>query len=147
MRSFSELSPCFLRCFGLLPSLKRLQRNTQLKYWFTEKRGSPIYPKNRLVFESKTKGGKIRAFSYFNLSIEKDQKLAYGFADRRFFGFLSYTMKILTHRERRDHQSIPSLTWAPPFSEVQKSPKFSPGGQKVHSLNYWAHLEGRKSIH
>ena len=46
----------------------------------------------------------------FFLSIEKDQKLAYGFADRRFFGFLSYTMKILTHRERRDHQSIPSLT-------------------------------------
>ena len=32
------------------------------------KEGSPIYPKNRLVFESKTKGGKIRwkyaSFSY-----------------------------------------------------------------------------------
>ena len=47
----------------------------------------------------------------FFLSIEKDQKLAYGFADRRFFGFLSYTMKILTHRERRDHQSIPRIGW------------------------------------
>ena len=63
------------------------------------------------VFESKTKGGKIRSFSYFNLSIEIDQKLAYGFADRRFFGFLSYTMKILTHRERRDHPSIPRIGW------------------------------------
>ena len=31
----------------------------------------------------------------------KDQKLAYGFADRRFFGLMSYTMKILTHREER----------------------------------------------
>ena len=37
----------------------------------------------------------------FFLSIEKDPKLAYGFADRRFFCFLSYTMKIPIYPKNR----------------------------------------------
>ena len=59
---------------------------------------------------------------------------------------MSYTMKILTQREGSVECGF---GFEKETSRTQTSTKIlgSSGGQKVHSLKYWAHLEGRKSVH